>query len=496
MFKKVLIANRGEIAVRIIRSCRDLGITSASIYSDADKSAQHTLLADESYNIGGSLSSESYLNKDKIIALAKKIGADAIHPGYGFFAENADFIDACEKAKINFIGPSSSSVRLMGNKTEARKLMSENNVTIVPGSTKPLTSVKEGIKIANEIGYPVLLKASAGGGGKGMERIDKDDEFSSAYETTKRIALKSFANDDVYLEKFIEQPKHIEVQILGDKKGNYIHLFERECSIQRRHQKIIEEAPSSFVDEETRKKITTEAINAAKACKYYNAGTIEFLMDKNKNFYFLEMNTRLQVEHPVTELITGIDLVNEQFSIAAGNNLQIKQSDLSILGHALECRIYAEDASENFMPSVGKIFHYKAPSGPGVRLDSGFEEGSEISIHYDPLISKLITWASNREAAISRMKRALNEYHIAGLTTNINFLSNILDQSAFKDGTFDINFIENEFFSESGNLILEKESDESLAAALISAILKSNSSSNLNQGKNINISKWQEQIYE
>jgi len=496
LFKKVLIANRGEIAVRIIRCCRDLGITSAAIYSDADKSAQHTLLADESYYIGSSVSSESYLNQDKIIALAKKIGADAIHPGYGFFAENADFIEACEIARINFIGPSSYSAKMMGNKTEARTLMANHNVPIVPGTTEPLSSVKEGIKISNEIGYPVLLKAVAGGGGKGMKVIHSDDEFESAYETTKRVALKSFANDDVYLEKFIKQPKHIEVQILGDKKGNYIHLFERECSIQRRHQKIIEEAPSSFVDEKTREKITKEAINAAKACKYFNAGTIEFLMDKDKNFYFLEMNTRLQVEHPVTELITGVDLVKEQFSIALGNKLTIKQKDLKISGHALECRIYAEDASENFMPSVGKIFHYKQPSGPGVRLDSGFEEGSEITIHYDPLISKLITWGTNRENAINRMKRALIEYQIAGVTSNISFLQQILKHPVFRDGSFDINFVENEFLSgnmKSSNKISDDETD---AAALISAILKSQSSHGIKKNNSSNFSKWQEQMYE
>ncbi len=496
MFKKVLIANRGEIAVRIIRSCRDLGITSAAIYSDADKSAQHTLLADESYYIGSSVSSESYLNKDKIISLAKKIGADAIHPGYGFFAENADFIEACEKAKINFIGPSSYSVKMMGNKTEARTLMAKHNVTIVPGTTKPLSSVKEGIKISNEIGYPVLLKSVAGGGGKGMKVISKDDEFESAFETTKRIALKSFANDDVYLEKFIKQPKHIEVQILGDKKGNYVHLFERECSIQRRHQKIIEEAPSSFVDEKTREKITKEAINAAKACKYFNAGTIEFLMDKDKNFYFLEMNTRLQVEHPVTELITGVDLVMEQFSIASGNNLTINQKDLKISGHAIECRIYAEDASENFMPSVGKIFHYKAPSGPGVRLDSGIEEGSEISIHYDPLISKLITWGTNRENSINRMKRALSEYQIAGVTSNIQFLELILNHPVFTNGSFDINFVENEFLSGEVKSSFENSDGETDAASLISALLKSQSSHGIKKNNRVNISKWQEQMYE
>ena len=496
MFNKVLIANRGEIAVRIIRACRDLGITSAAIYSDADKSAQHTLLADESHYIGSSVSSESYLNKDKIIALAKKIGADAIHPGYGFFAENPYFIEACEEAKINFIGPSSYSVKLMGNKTEARTLMANHNVPIVPGTTKSLSSVKEGIKISNEIGYPVLLKAVAGGGGKGMKVINSDDEFESAFETTKRVALKSFANDDVYLEKFIKQPKHIEVQILGDKKGNYIHLFERECSIQRRHQKIIEEAPSSFVDEETRKKITNEAINAAKACKYFNAGTIEFLMDKDRNFYFLEMNTRLQVEHPVTELITGVDLVREQFSIALGNKLTVNQKDLKISGHAIECRIYAEDASENFMPSVGKIFHYKAPSGPGVRLDSGFEEGAEVTIHYDPLISKLVTWGTNRESAINRMKRALNEYQIAGVTSNIPFLELILNHNVFTDGSFDINFVENEFLSGDMKSSFKNSDDETEAAALISALLKSKSSQGIKKNNPLNSSNWQEQMYE
>jgi acetyl/propionyl-CoA carboxylase alpha subunit len=304
LFNKILIANRGEIALRIIRCCRDLGITSAAIYSDADKTSQHAILADESYHIGQALSSESYLNKNKIIHLAKEIGADAIHPGYGFFAENSEFIEACEKSKIKFIGPSSSSVKMMGNKTAARKLMEKHNVPIVPGTTKPLSSADEGKKVAKKIGYPILLKAVSGGGGKGMRRIDDDKEFKAAFEATRREALKAFANDDVYIEKFIEQPKHIEVQILGDKKGNYIHLFERECSIQRRHQKIIEESPSPFIDSKTRKKITEAAVNAAKACNYFNAGTIEFLVDKNRNFFFLEMNTRLQVEHPVTELIT------------------------------------------------------------------------------------------------------------------------------------------------------------------------------------------------
>lgn len=496
MFKKILIANRGEIAVRIIRCCRDLGIKSAAIYSEADKLTLHTRLADEAYFIGASTSSESYLNQKKIISLAKKIGADAIHPGYGFFSENSGFIKACEKEKITFIGPSSRSVKMMGSKTAARKLMTEHKVPIVPGTTKPILSVKEGKKIAKKIGYPVLLKAAAGGGGKGMRKIDTEAEFQDAFESTKREALKSFANDDVYLEKFIKQPKHIEVQILGDKKGNYIHLFERECSIQRRHQKIIEEAPSSFVDDSIRKKITDAAINAAKACKYFNAGTIEFLMDKDKKFFFLEMNTRLQVEHPVTELITGVDLVKEQIMIASGEELSIKQDNLKINGHALECRIYAEDADNNFLPSVGKIISYKQPSGPGVRLDSCFEEGSEISIYYDPLISKLITWGKDRKNAIDKMKRALNEYRIAGVITNISFLNEILEHKTFTNGLFDINFVENEFLKIPNSKKTKKQNELETAAALFSVILKSSSRNNFTKPSTTSNSTWSEQNYE
>ena len=496
MFKKILIANRGEIAVRIIRCCRDLGIISAAIYSDADKLTLHTRLADETYHIGSSVSSDSYLNLKKIINLAKKIGADAIHPGYGFFSENSDFIKACEREKITFIGPSSASVKMMGNKTAARKLMAEHNVPIVPGTVKPVSSVKEGKKAASKIGYPVLLKASAGGGGKGMRKISNEKEFEDAFDATKREALKAFANDDVYLEKFIERPKHIEVQVLGDKKGNYVHLFERECSIQRRHQKIIEEAPSSFVDEKIRRKITEAAVNAAKACKYFNAGTIEFLMDNNKNFYFLEMNTRLQVEHPVTELISGIDLVKEQIMIASGKKLSFRQDDLKINGHALECRIYAEDAENNFLPSIGKIINYKPPAGPGIRLDSGFEEGSDISIYYDPLISKLITWGSNREIAIDRMLRALKEYFIAGVVTNISFLQKILKHEKFLKGLFDINFVENEFIEKNKKVSPKNKNEIENAVALLSAVLKSEMHNNLEQSSDTLKNRWQEQNYE
>lgn len=498
LFKKILIANRGEIAVRVIRACRELGIKSAAIYSDADKTTLHTRLADESYHIGASPAHESYLNKEKILKLAQEIKADAVHPGYGFFSENAEFIKTLELNKITFIGPSSKSVSLMGSKTEARKLMAKNNVPIVPGTTEAVNSVKEGIKISKEIGYPVLLKATAGGGGKGMRKISSKSEFESAFEATKREALKAFANDEIYIEKFIENPRHIEVQIFGDKHGNYVHLFERECSIQRRHQKIIEEAPSSFVDEVTRQKITSAAIDAARACNYFNAGTVEFLMDSKKNFYFLEMNTRLQVEHPVTEFITGLDLVKEQISVASGKQLSFKQKDLHINGHAIECRIYAEDPSNNFLPTTGTFVNYAQPSGPGVRVDSGFDAGSQIGVHYDPLISKLVCWSDRRESTINRMLRALNEYIVGGLNTNISFLKLIIDHPSFRAGKFDINFLSDEFMSNLDELDKNQDKDKSeKAAAILSALLKSKSSSNnykANHTENSNL--WREQIYE
>ncbi len=497
MFKKILIANRGEIAVRVIRACKELGITSCAVYSESDKKSLHTLLADESYFIGSSQASDSYLNANKIINLAKKIKADAIHPGYGFFSENSEFISILEKQKISFIGPSSKSVKLMGSKTAARKLMQKNGVPIVPGTLDPIISVKEAQNVADKIGYPVLLKASAGGGGKGMRKVSEPEEFKNAFESTKREALKAFANDDIYIEKFIENPKHIEVQVVGDKKGNYTHLFERECSIQRRHQKIIEEAPSSFVDSETRNKITSAAIEAAKACNYFNAGTIEFLMDKNKNFYFLEMNTRLQVEHPVTELITGIDLVKEQISIAAGNKLSFNQNDLKIYGHAIECRIYAEDPFNNFLPSIGELKVYLEPAGPGVRVDSGFKAGSVIDIYYDPLISKLITWAPERKSAINKMKRALKEYRIGGVLNNISFLNSILSAKEFLGSTFDINFLSKENMDVLIKYCRKEESELSKAAAVFSALIKDNSLNNkIKNGKTSNGNKWLTQLYE
>lgn len=498
MFKKILIANRGEIAVRIIKACREMGIKSVAIYSEVDQNALHVRIADEAYLIGPPPANESYLKKEKIIELAKKVNADAIHPGYGFLSENSDFIKLVEDSGVVFIGPSSKSVELMGEKTSARKLMKQNNVPIVPGTIVPIYDYKEGIKIANEIGYPIMLKAAAGGGGKGMRKIFNDSEFEDAFTRAQNESLKAFGKSEVYIEKLILNPKHIEVQILADKFGNYIHLFERECSVQRRHQKVIEEAPSIFIDPETRLKITQAAINAAKACNYYNAGTIEFLMDREKNFYFLEMNTRLQVEHPVTEMITGVDLVKQQIKIAAGYKLEFSQSDLVINGHAIECRIYAEDVDNNFAPSTGKITHHRLTSGPGTRIDRGIDLMSEVPIYYDPLLSKVTTWGKNREEAIARMKRALVEYQISGVITNIPAFNWVLKQKSFLDGSFDINFLDNEFLP----LVPDKWKENSTKeieeiAAIIGAMLKHlNHSSSIKKNKTKDSNKWFYQNYE
>ena len=495
MFKKILIANRGEITVRVIRACKELGIISAAIYSDADKTSLHTSLADESYHIGAAPASESYLNKNKIIELAKKIKADAIHPGYGFFSENSDFIKSVEDSGIAFIGPSSKSVSMMGNKTEARTLMGRHKVPIVPGATQPIKNMDEGTALASKIGYPVLLKAVAGGGGKGMRKIISEDEFSSSFEAVKREALKAFANDDVYIEKYIDNPRHIEVQVFGDKFGNYVHLFERECSIQRRHQKIIEEAPSSFVDPETREKITTAAISSAKACGYFNAGTVEFLMDSNKKFYFLEMNTRIQVEHPVTEMITGKDLVKEQILVASGKPLSFSQDDIKINNHSIEARIYAEDPQNNFLPSTGNISNYYEPSGLGVRVDSGIRHGSVVSVYYDPLLSKLVCWDSNRDSAIKKILRALDEYNIAGVTNNVSFLSKILSSEKFIKGDFDINFLEREKLLFNPTKSVSDNSDMQRASTILAGLLKRGTI--VTQEKSGAASnKWIEQNYE
>jgi len=473
MFKRILIANRSEIAVRIIAACKELGITSVAIYSEADKNSLHVRFADEAYLIGPPQASESYLNKEKIIQLCKQKQIDAIHPGYGFLSENAEFISMVEKSGITFIGPSSKSVFLMGEKTSARKLMQQNNVPIVPGTVEPIENSEIGLKIAKEIGFPVMLKAAAGGGGKGMRKIFDESEFESNFQRAQNESLKAFGKSEIYLEKLVLNPKHIEVQVIGDMYGNYVHLFERECSVQRRHQKVVEEAPSISINCEIRNKITDAAILAAEACNYVNAGTVEFLMDKNKDFYFLEMNTRLQVEHPVTEMITGLDLVKLQIKIASGEKLDLKQENLKINGHAIECRIYAEDVENNFAPSIGKINHHQLATGPGVRIDRGIEINSEVPIYYDPILAKLITWGKDRGESIERMKRALKEYQISGVTTNIPIFNWILNNKKFVDGSFDINFLDQDFIP----LLPDKwkkdlTDDYSEIAAVISALIK------------------------
>ena len=415
MIQKVLIANRGEIAVRVMRSCREMGIKTVAVFSEADRAARHVLYADEACFIGPAASRESYLNIDKIIEAAKRHGADAIHPGYGFLSENSEFARRCKAEGIIFIGPDPETMDAMGDKISARKHMIAAGVPVVPGTEQPLQNVEEAKRICNEIGYPVMLKASMGGGGKGMRLIHSEAEVEEAYNTARSESMSSFGDDTVYLEKFVEEPHHIEFQILGDNYGNAIHLFERECSIQRRNQKVVEETPSPFVTPELREKMGKAAVAAAKAVNYKGAGTIEFLVDKNRNFYFLEMNTRLQVEHPITEEVVGVDLVKEQLRIANNEPLHLKQEELKQRGHAIECRICAEDTDNNFMPSPGIIKQLMEPNGIGVRIDSYVYESYEIPIYYDPMIGKLIVWATTREFAIERMRRVLYEYKITGL---------------------------------------------------------------------------------
>ncbi len=442
MIKKVLIANRGEIAVRVIRSCRELGIKSVAIYSDADRSAMHVRYADEAYHIGPSPSKESYLNGDKIIEVAKQCGADAIHPGYGFLSENADFAKKCNAAGIIFIGPTWESIVIMGDKISARQRMIAAGVPVVPGTQEKVIDIETVKKIVNEIGLPIIIKASAGGGGKGMRLVRKKEDLASALRMAQSEALSSFGNDTVYIEKYLDSPHHIEFQILADRHGNTLHLFERECSVQRRHQKMIEETPSPFITQELRAQMGIAAIKAATAVNYQGAGTIEFLVDANRTFYFLEMNTRLQVEHPITERTTGIDLVKEQINIASGKPISFKQEELVQFGHAVECRISAEDPFNNFMPCPGIIRHISEPNGLGVRTDGYVYEGYEIPMFYDPLITKIISWGRTRGEAIDRMKRALFEYKITGVKTSIKFLEKIMENKDFNDGIYDTHFIE------------------------------------------------------
>ncbi|HAQ19960.1 MAG TPA: acetyl-CoA carboxylase biotin carboxylase subunit [Prolixibacteraceae bacterium] len=439
---KILIANRGEIAIRIMRTCREMGISTVAVFSDADRTSMHVRYADEAYHIGPAASSESYLNANKIIEVAKKSNSDAIHPGYGFLSENADFATKCAENDIKFIGPSPEVINRMGNKIQARLTMIAAGVPVVPGTTESLKTEKDAIETIRQIGLPVMVKAAAGGGGKGMRLITEEKDIISMVRSARSEAHSSFGNDSVYVEKYIISPHHIEFQVLGDQHGNVLHLFERECSVQRRHQKMIEETPSPLVTPELRLEMGKCAVNAAKAVNYEGAGTIEFLVDNDLNFYFLEMNTRLQVEHPITERVTGIDLVKQQIIVAEGHPIAFSQEELRQTGHAIECRIYAEDPDNNFMPNPGKIYNITQPLGLGVRTDGYVYEGYEIPIHYDSMISKLIVWAENRAEAIERMRRALYEYKITGVKTSIKFLERIMETEDFRSGNYDTNFIE------------------------------------------------------
>jgi acetyl-CoA carboxylase biotin carboxylase subunit len=443
MFKKVLIANRGEIAVRIIRSCRELGISVVAIYSEPDARGLHVRLADEAICVGPAQSSLSYLNIDAIINAAKLTGAEAVHPGYGFLAENSDFARALLSAGLTFIGPSAEAIEIMGSKTSARRAALEAGVPIVPGTVEALTSFAETKVTAHNFGYPVMLKAAAGGGGKGMRLVRSDEELLSAFETAQAEAASAFGDSSLYLEKVVERPRHIEIQVFADSQGNVVHLGERECSIQRRHQKVVEECPSPIHDLKLRQQMGQAAVEVAKAVNYLGAGTVEFLVaDATREFYFLEMNTRLQVEHPVTELVTGVDLVREQFRVATGDSLSFTQDDVHWNGHAIECRVYAEDPSNNFFPSPGTITNLREPSGPGIRLDSGVDLHSDVSIHYDPMIAKLAVWGKTRQEAIDRLRRALDEYDVSGITTTLPFFRELVRDGEFQGGQLDTGFIE------------------------------------------------------
>ncbi len=469
MFKKILIANRGEIAIRIIRACRELGIKTVAVYSEADKNAQHVQLADESILLGDAAPKESYLNADKLIRAALDSKADAIHPGYGFLSENASFAAAVDSAKLIFIGPSADSIRAMGDKAESKIAMKKAGVPTVPGF-EDLESEEDFKKAAKEIGYPVLVKASAGGGGKGMRVVNAESELSEAIESARSEALNSFGDERLLVEKYLADAHHIEFQVFGDKHGNLVHLFERECSVQRRHQKIIEETPSILLTPKIREEMGQAAVNAAKAVNYYNAGTIEFIFDpKTSQYYFLEMNTRLQVEHPITELVAGIDLVQWQIRIAAGEKFPFTQSDFHQHGHAIECRVYAEDPANGFLPSTGKLLQFIEPRGPGIRVDSGFTVGSDVTHFYDPLLAKLIVHAENREAAIQRMQTALREFVVHGVVTNIDFMQSVLKHEDFAEGKVSTRWVEKTL--ESNSLLFDRQEQAPALQSLIAAAL-------------------------
>jgi len=464
---KILIANRGEIAIRVMRTCREMGIKSVAVFSEADRNAMHVKYADEAVCIGPAASKDSYLRGDKIIEVCKQLGVDGIHPGYGFLSENAEFARMVKAAGITFIGPSPEAMNVMGDKLSAKAAVKKYKIPMVPGTDGAITDVDAAKKTAIEAGFPILIKASAGGGGKGMRIVERIEEFDEQMNMAVSEAISAFGDGAVFIEKYVAGPRHIEIQVLGDNHGNIVHLFERECSIQRRHQKVIEEAPSSVLTPALRMEMGRCAVDVAKACDYTGAGTVEFLLDEKNNFYFLEMNTRLQVEHPVSEMITGVDLVREQIYVARGEKLKFTQDDLKIIGHAIEVRVYAEDPQNNFLPDIGNLKTYKKPQGPGIRVDDGFEQGMDIPIYYDPMIAKLVAFADTRELAIQRMIRAIDEYEISGVQTTLGFCKFVLQHNAFTSGKFDTHFVKQYF---TPDVLNAQNEDEMEIAAIIASL--------------------------
>lgn len=462
--KKILIANRGEIAVRIMKTAKKMGIKTVAIYSTADRNAPHVRLADEAVLIGEAPSNQSYLLGNKIVEVAKQLHVDAIHPGYGFLSENADFADLVEKNNIAFIGPKSKAIKIMGSKLAAKDAVKAYGIPMVPGTEHAITDVSKAKEIATQIGFPILIKASAGGGGKGMRVVEKASDFEAQMNRAISEASSAFGDGSVFIEKYVESPRHIEIQVMADTHGNIVHLFERECSIQRRHQKVVEEAPSSVLSDDLRNKMGEAAVKVARACDYVGAGTVEFLLDENHNFYFLEMNTRLQVEHPVTEMITGMDLVEMQIKVARGENLPVKQNDLKISGHAIELRVYAEDPLNDFLPSVGRLNVYQLPIGKNIRVDNGFEEGMEIPIYYDPMLAKLVTYGNTRSEAIDQMLHAIQSYKVEGVATTLPFGTFVLESEAFRSGNFDTHFVKKYYTKDEIN---NKHQEEMKIAAMI-----------------------------
>jgi len=486
--KKVLVANRGEIALRVMRSCKEMGISTVAVFSEADRNAPFVKYADEAVCIGPPPSNQSYLKGDKIIEVALQLGVDGIHPGYGFLSENSEFAAAVTKAGITFIGPSPEAMDIMGDKLSAKAAAKKYKIPMVPGSEGAISDVEEGKKVAKATGFPLLIKASSGGGGKGMRIVEKIEEFEEQMKLAVSEATSAFGDGSVFIEKYVAGPRHIEIQVMADKHGNVCYLFERECSIQRRHQKVIEEAPSSVLRPEIREAMGKCACDVARACNYEGAGTVEFLLDENRNFYFLEMNTRLQVEHPVTEMITGIDLVKEQIQVARGEKLSFAQTDLKINGHSVEIRVYAEDPTNNFLPDIGKLVTYRRPQGTGVRVDDGLEEGMDIPIYYDPMIAKLVTWGKDRNEAIDRMIRAIDEYRISGVETTLAFCRFALDHEAFRSGDFDTHFIKKYFKPEYLKSASKQEEEiASIAASMWISAYKKSVAKSANQG---GISPW------